>query len=73
MGITFIANRSRYPQLTIHGYNTPYDDALCGRTQSIFTEVVAHRTFLDSFRTHAMNQIHKASLEYDITQKYFGV
>jgi len=45
--IAFIANRSCYPQLTIHDYNTPYDDALCGRTQSILTQIVVHRTCLN--------------------------
>ena len=38
-------------KLATHGYETPYD-ALRDKTQSILTQIVAHRTPLPSLSTH---------------------
>jgi hypothetical protein len=99
-------------KLATHGYETPYD-ALRDKTQSILTQIVAHRTrslhqarrkfdelcavdyssmvkqrsiggdgldeaesssqFLDALRTHAMDDLHTAALEYGIILKDLAV
>lgn len=99
-------------KLATHGYETPYD-ALRDKTQSILTQIVAHRMksptqargcsnlfclvdyssmvkqrsiggdgleegesssqFLDALRTHAMDDLHTAALEYGIILKDLAV